>query len=125
MANESYTVTGQLYKKNPMEVKSDKFSKIDFIIKTDGEYPQYLQIQASNAKMSLLDNVNVGDTVTANVNVKGRLWQSPQGEEKCFNTLELWKCDKVGQSTQPSIIQHNPNRETPVTNAEPSFDIHF
>jgi len=97
MANESYTVTGQLYKKNPIEVKSDKFSKIDFIIKTDGEYPQYLQIQASNAKMSLLDNVNVGDSVTASVNIRGRLW-----EDRCFNSLELWQLTSVKQplSTQ-------------------------
>ncbi len=101
MANESYTVTGKLYKKNPIEVKSEKFSKIDFIILTDSEYPQYLQIQAGNDKTKLLDNVNGGDTVTAKVNVKGRLWISPQGEEKCFNTLELWTIEKVGQMAQP------------------------
>ena len=100
MANESYTVTGKLYKKNPMEVKSEKFSKIDFIIETDGQYPQYLQIQAGNDKMQLLDNVNVGDSVTANVNVKGRLWQ-----DKCFNSLELWQLTSVKQPLAQQVQQ--------------------
>lgn len=113
MANESYTVTGQLYKKNPMEVKSEKFSKIDFIIKTDGEYPQYLQIQASNAKMSLLDNVNVGDSVTANVNIRGRLW-----EDRCFNSLELWQLTSVKQPPQGYATSAPPQQASaPVSDA--------
>jgi hypothetical protein len=96
MSNESYTVTGQLYKKNPIVQVSDKFKKLEFIIKTDGEYPQYLQIQAGNDKCALLDGINGGDMVTAKVNVKGRLWTNPQGEEKCFNSLELWQISKDG-----------------------------
>jgi hypothetical protein len=87
MANESYTVTGQLYKKNPIIQVSDKFRKIDFIILTTSDYPQYLQIQAGNDKCDLLNGINGGDMVTAKVNVKGRLWTPPGGgEEKCFNS---------------------------------------
>ena len=29
------------------------------------------------------------------LNLRGRLWTNPQGEEKCFNTLECWKISKL------------------------------
>lgn len=111
MSNESYTVNGKLYKKNPQQVISEKFSKIDFIMITDGEYPQYLQIQAGNDKMSLLDGVNGGDNVIVKLNVKGRKWVNPEGEEKFFNSLELWQLIKVQEAAQQAekaeIIQND------------------
>jgi len=104
MANESYTVSGKLYKKNPIVQVSEKFRKLEFIILTEDTYPQYLQIQAGNDKCDLLNGINDGDLVTAKVNVKGRLWTNPQGEEKCFNSLELWQITKDG-SSQAALVQ--------------------
>lgn len=113
MANESYTVTGKLYKKNPQQVISEKFSKIDFIVLTDGEYPQYLQIQAGNDKTKLLEGVNDGDSVKVSVNVKGRLWINPQGEEKCFNTLDLWQLTAIKQTPAASTTPENIPNDLP------------
>jgi hypothetical protein len=105
MAETSYIVSGTLYKKNPIQVVSEKFKKIDFIVKTDGEYPQYLQIQAGNDKTSLLDGLHGGDRVICTVNVKGRLWTGSDGIEKCFNSLEIWKLDKQGSGQHIETVQ--------------------
>ena len=64
-------------------------------INTGGKYPQYIKIQASKDKMALLDGINVGDTVTATCNVRGRMWQ-----DTAFNSFEIYKLEKVGGSTQ-------------------------
>ena len=101
MSNESYTVTGKLYKKNPMEVKSEKLSIQNLIIHTTEDYPQYLQIQATNKAIPQLAGVNEGDTLKLTVNVQGRLWKNPQGDEICFNTLSLYKCEVLVIGSQP------------------------
>ena len=95
MANDM-TATGTLYKKSDAQQVSDKFRKRDFIITTDGQYPQYLQFQLTQDKLSLIDNVNLGDSLTVSFNLRGRLWTNPEGKESCFNTLDAWKIDHVG-----------------------------
>jgi len=46
----------------------------------------------------------IGQDVTIGVNLRGRMWTNPQGEDKYFNTIEGWKIDKVGfQQSAPSV----------------------
>ena len=37
--------------------------------------------------------MQIGDEVTAHINLRGREWTNPQGEVKYFNTIEAWKLD--------------------------------
>lgn len=103
MASTSYTVTGVLYKKHPQEVKSEKFTVQNIIIKTVEEYPQYLQIQASNKAITKLEGAKEGDSLKVDVNVQGRLWTGADGVEKCFNTLSLWNCEIVGSAPTETV----------------------
>ena len=106
MSNNSYTVQGVLYKKHPQEIKSEKFTVQNIVIKTIEEYPQFLLIQASNKAISKIEAAKEGDTIKVDVNVQGRLWTGPDGVEKCFNTLSLWNCEIVNSvsnnMTQPA-----------------------
>ena len=51
-------------------------------------------MQVIKDKCAVLDGYKVGEMVNVSLNLKGRLWTNPQGEEKCFNTLECWKISK-------------------------------
>lgn len=79
---------------------SDTFQKREFVVVTEETYPQYLLLQVVKDKCSILNNYKVGQNVTVSLNLKGRLWTNPQGEEKCFNTIECWKINATG--TQPT-----------------------
>lgn len=81
---------------------SDTFSKREFVVETQEEYKQYLLLQVVKDKCSVLDSYKKGDEVKVSLNLKGRLWQNPQGEEKCFNTLECWKIEKQVENNSPS-----------------------
>ena len=77
---------------------SDKFSKRDLRIVTDGDYPQTLEIQFVNDKCTVLDKYKAGEIVSVAINLKGREWTNPKdGEVKCFNTIEGWKIDYAGK----------------------------
>jgi len=75
--------------------KSEKFKIREIVINTGGDYPQLLMCQANNANIAQTDALFVGDQVEAQVNLRGRVWVSPQGEEKYFNSIEIWKIKAV------------------------------
>ena len=94
----SFQLTGKLKKIDPIVQVSDKFSKREFVITDESsQYPQDVLFQITQDKCTLLDKFNVGDTVQASFNLRGREWTSPTGEVKYFNTLEAWRIEKVGQ----------------------------
>lgn len=75
-------------------VVSEKFKKREFVVKTDDQYPQLILCQLTQDKCVLLDKFVVGSAVTVHVNLRGRVWESPQGEKKYFNTIEAWRIEE-------------------------------
>ena len=73
------------------------FKSIEFVLNdnSNAQYPQYLPMQVSQGKCSLLDNVKEGDQVTVTANLKGREWQSPNDGVKYFLSLDVWKLNKL------------------------------
>lgn len=89
-------VKGLLHLKKETQTVSEKFSKREFVLKTDAEttYPQFVSFQVSQDKCSLLDKFNVGDELTVAFNLKGREWNNGT-EVKYFNTLDAWMIKKT------------------------------
>lgn len=78
------------------------FSCVDFVVETNDEYPQFLQLQANKEKAENLIKYNkVNDVVDISYNLKGRKWTNPEGVEKVFNTIEAWKVFKVDTGVTP------------------------
>lgn len=115
-------VIGQLKVKYDTQKVSDKFQKRDVVIATDlnTPYPQFCLFQLNQDKCNILDNFNEGDEVKVQYNLRGRSWDSPQGI-KYFNTLEIWKIERVGNI--PNAVnegmnsQSNNNHQAPVFNS--------
>lgn len=87
---------------------TDTFSKREFVVETQEEYKQYLNLQVIKEKCDVLNNYKKGDEVKISLNIKGRLWKDKEGVEKCFNTLECWKIEKLDSNQS----QPEPKKET-------------
>jgi hypothetical protein len=75
-----------------VQIISEKFAKREFVITVpDGNYPQDIVMEMINDNCGILDSFNVGEEVSAEINLRGREWKSPQGEVKYFNTLQAWR----------------------------------
>jgi hypothetical protein len=97
-------IEGKVKLVNATQVVSDKFSKRTLVVVTSDTYPQEIEVQFTQDKCSLLDGLSVGAEVTIGVNLRGRMWTNPQGEDKYFNTIEGWKIEKIGiQQSAPSV----------------------
>jgi hypothetical protein len=92
-----FKLTGTLKVINPTQVISDRFSKREFVVETQDQYPQMIMFQATQDKCGLLDNFQMNEQVEVSFNLRGREWTSPQGEVKYFNTIEAWRIERVGQ----------------------------
>ena len=88
-------LTGTAKVINEAQAVSDKFKKRELVLTTQEQYPQNILVEFHQDKTDLLNAVKVGEAVTVGINIRGRLWVSPQGENKYFNTITGWRVAKA------------------------------
>ena len=76
---------------------SNKFRKREFVIECieNPKYPEKIKVEMIQDNCDHLDRYNKGDEVNASINLKGREWIDGNGEVKYFNTIQVWRMNKV------------------------------
>jgi len=87
-------ITGTIKSLNLNQQVSANYQKSEVVITTEEQYPQHILIEFGGQKSDLLDPYKVGESVTVSINLRGRCWQNPQGEDKYFNTIAGWKIQR-------------------------------
>lgn len=121
----STKIQGIVHSVGAEQVLSAKFKKRELIVQTQGQYPQYIIVQFTNDKCDLLNNLNPGESVQVNVNLRGRLWNDPKtGIERCFNTIEAWSIqftsNEQGMTPAPQPTAEKRVENYPETPKQPS-----
>lgn len=86
----SFEVEGKLHKKFDTESKSEKFQARDFVIETEGQYPQYVKFQLVQDRCGAIDPMNEGEKIKVYFDLRGREWQG-----KYFTNLNAWRIEKA------------------------------
>ena len=107
----SLQVKGILHKIMETESKSDKFQSRDFIIETDGKYPQYVKFQLMQDKCGLIDAFTEGEEIEVFFDLRGREWQG-----KYFTNLNAWKVSEANKAPDTPFIE--PKNPAPVNDSE-------
>lgn len=95
----SYAMKGKVKVVGTTLQISEKFSKREFVVTDDTNmYPQDIMFQLTQDKCNLIDSLTIGDEVEISFNLNGREWVNPKGESKFFNTLDVWKINKLGSN---------------------------
>ncbi len=90
-----YSLTGKLTVKNDTTQITDRFKKREFVLTDEaGQYPEEILLQLTQDRCDLLEPYQVGDVLKVNFNIRGRRWESPSGETKFFNSLDVWRIEK-------------------------------
>lgn len=84
----SYEMVGLLHVKYETQSKTDTFQAREFVVKTDGTYPQFIKFQLTQDRCGILDTYNVGDMMKVYFDLRGREWN-----EKYFTNLQAWKLE--------------------------------
>lgn len=91
----SYEITGKLLKKFDTQQVSATFSKREFVIETDGQYPQQIKFELTNDKTVLIDHLEENTAITVFFNIDGREWNG-----KYFVNLKAWKIKTATTATE-------------------------
>lgn len=112
-------ITGKILEKFDTVQVSNTFRKREFVVEysENPQYPEYIKFEMIQDKCDILDAFEVGMEVIVHFNLKGRKWNSPQGEVKYFNSLQAWrlanKSDQPSATTQQSHGASTPGQDLP------------
>ncbi len=74
------------------------FSKREFVVTTEEQYPQDVKFEVIKDKTSMLDKYKEGDQVKVSFNVRGNEYQG-----KYFVNLQAWRIENIGSESPQSI----------------------
>ncbi len=91
--------TGKLHTIFETQHVSERFTKREFVVELadNPKYPQVVLFQLTGDRVTQLDDMKVGDQVRIDFSLRGREWKSPKGEVKYFNSLDVWKVERMGE----------------------------
>ena len=112
----SYDITGRLYKVFDTEQIKETFRKREIVIEQqDGKYPNYVKIEFTQDRTSLVDSYNEGDEVTVSFDLRGRQWN-----DKFFTNLNGWRIQSAGGAPPQGGGQQQPQAQPAASQAEPA-----
>lgn len=77
---------------------SSGFTKREFVLTTEEQYPQDVKLETIKDKTAMLDNLREGDQVKVSFNVRGNEYQG-----KYYVNLQAWRIENIGAASAPSI----------------------
>ncbi|MEM8527115.1 MAG: DUF3127 domain-containing protein [Bacteroidota bacterium] len=112
----SFEIEGKLHKKFDTESKSASFQAREFVIETDGTYPQFVKFQLTQDRCGLVENYQEGQMIKVHFDLRGREWNG-----KYFTNLNAWRIEGASAAAPEVAADPMPNDEDfPSAGDEPS-----
>lgn len=107
-------VTAKVEQVHATETKGNySFTNLWATVDHESQYPQFCEFQANGMKSDIFNVLKVGDIVDLHINLRGRKWDGNGSGPRVFNTLSVWKVERVGQATAAPVTHtsgnYNPN----------------
>lgn len=93
----SYEVRGKITKVFDLQTFDSGFQKKEMVLTTEEQYPQELKMEFIKDKVNLLDQFNIGDSVTIHFNLRGSQWN-----DRYFVNLQGWKIEAAAGAGAPA-----------------------
>ncbi len=115
----AYDLTGKIKLIQEAKTFDSGFTKREMVvIVEDGKYPQEINVEFVQDKVSLLDSLQVGQEVTVTFDIRGREYNG-----RYFNNLQGWKIVTVGD--EPAISREDQSPPYPAPSDFEDDDIPF
>ena len=116
----AYDLTGKVKLIQDAQTFGSGFTKREMVVVVeDGKYPQEINLEFVQDKVSLLDNVQVGQEVTVTFDIRGREYNG-----RYFNNLQGWRI-QAGESTAAADQPPVSDKDVPADFDEYEDDIPF
>jgi len=98
----NHTITGAIKLIFDTQTFASGFSKREFVVTTEGEYPKHIKLEFLKDKCQILDSYKVDDEVEVCYNLNGSEYNG-----KYYVNLLAWKITHLGE--------HQDQRSAPIT----------
>lgn len=88
----AFETEGTVHRVFETENKTASFQAREFVIKHEGNYPQFIKFQLTQDRCDLISNFKEGDKIKVHFDLRGREWN-----DKYFTNLNAWKVEAVAQ----------------------------
>ena len=101
-----YQIKGIVAKLSTVEhIGEKKYPKQMVWIKTDGKYPQTLELEAFADRANDTSILSIGDNVNFTIDLKGREFTGKDGQQRVFNSLSILKVEVEGKTSYKEQAQ--------------------
>lgn len=110
-------ISGKLHVINEAQQVTERFRKREFVLELseNSRFSQFVLFQLTGDRCERIDDFGVGDEVRVEFSLRGREWNSPRGEVKYFNSLDVWNIERASgaqsRDDEPPF-PHEPPAET-------------
>lgn len=99
-----YELTGTVRLLHDTQTFASGFAKREFVVETDGKYPQLIKLECVKDNVAKLDKLRVNDVVNVSFDIRGSEYK-----DRHYVNLVAWKVEATGQTAQPDEnSQRNP-----------------
>lgn len=109
MANAVYEMVGTVKVLFDMMTFASGFTKREFVLTLEDDFPQDIKFACIKEKCALLDNVAPGERVKVSFRIRGNLFK-----ERYFVDLQAFRIDKMdgdGASVEYDVVEPMPTDE--------------
>lgn len=95
-------VRGKVHEIGATQQVTESFKKREMVLAfaENPQFVEYITFQAMQDKVSIFDNLSIGQEVSVDFNIKGRPWTNKEGATTYFNSLNAWR-------VSPLTVQNN------------------
>jgi len=98
----SFEIEGVIHKIFEVEKKTDTFQTREFVIQTEGNYPQFVKFQMTQDRCGIVDGYQEQEKVKVSFDLRGREWNG-----KYFTNLNAWKIQKAEAEPTNSMVENS------------------
>ena len=114
----AYDLTGKIKLIQDAQTFGSGFTKREMVVVVeDGKYPQEINLEFVQDKVSLLDTVSVGQEVTVTFDIRGREYNG-----RYFNNLQGWKIQAGEGAAAPAAAAPSADGKPPVADKDVPAD---
>src|ERR1700741_1126264 len=113
-------IKGKVHEVSPTAQVTESLKKRELIVEyiENPQYPEYLKFECINDRCVLLDPLKPGMDVEVFFNLKGRPWTDKTGKKVYFNSLQLWKINKLTAAGASPTPEYAPPADISATPEE-------
>ena len=83
--------------------KGAEWSKQEYVLESDGQYPKHLCVEVFGEEKINQFNIQLGQIINAHLNVDSSEWR-----ERWFNQIQVWKVDLIEDVAGAKVQEQGP-----------------